>query len=186
MMSSNLPVFLESMLLGKSQTQAPTDIKLDKETVMAVESLINDIAEESFAIKTEILSETNIIQIKSDDEDVSQTDTTVQTPTAKTISSVTPLSKSLLSSQYHIDWNKGEELRVKAISTKMISMRDLSKIDNDDSKMVPPQIILTRHKLATAQETEIFTPVSTESRTPVLEIKEDRLCDEHSQPIRNI
>uniref|UniRef100_A0A915KIM1 Uncharacterized protein n=1 Tax=Romanomermis culicivorax TaxID=13658 RepID=A0A915KIM1_ROMCU len=67
MMSSNLPVFPESMLLALSTTetptQAPTDIKLDKETVMAVESLIKDITEESFVIKTKILSKTDIIEI---------------------------------------------------------------------------------------------------------------------------
>uniref|UniRef100_A0A915JPS6 Uncharacterized protein n=1 Tax=Romanomermis culicivorax TaxID=13658 RepID=A0A915JPS6_ROMCU len=52
--------------------------------------------------------------------------------------------------------------------------------------MVPPPIILTRHKLTTPQEIEITTPVNTDSRTPVFEVKEDRLCDEHGQPIRDI
>uniref|UniRef100_A0A915IC58 Uncharacterized protein n=1 Tax=Romanomermis culicivorax TaxID=13658 RepID=A0A915IC58_ROMCU len=35
-------------------------------------------------------------------------------------------------------------------------------------------------------ETEVTTPVSTDSRTPVLEIKEDQLCDEHGNPIPDI
>uniref|UniRef100_A0A915KS54 Uncharacterized protein n=1 Tax=Romanomermis culicivorax TaxID=13658 RepID=A0A915KS54_ROMCU len=143
-MSSNLPVFPESMLMGesptKTPTQAPTDTELNKETAMAIESLIKDIAEESFMIKTEIPSETDIIQIESDEEDVSQTDTTAPTTTAKTTSSLTPLSKSLLSSQisqYELDWGKREECQAKTALMKTISMKHLSGIDDDYSKMVP-------------------------------------------------
>uniref|UniRef100_A0A915HPK3 Uncharacterized protein n=1 Tax=Romanomermis culicivorax TaxID=13658 RepID=A0A915HPK3_ROMCU len=128
----------------------------------------------------------DIIQVESEEESVSETDTTTQTPTTKTTTSATPLSKSLSSSQYHIDWDKGEENREKAILTKTIWMKDLSKTEDDDSKMVTPQMIPTRHKLTTPQEMEITTPVSTDSRTPVLEVKDDRLCDEHRQPICNI
>uniref|UniRef100_A0A915IJ66 Uncharacterized protein n=1 Tax=Romanomermis culicivorax TaxID=13658 RepID=A0A915IJ66_ROMCU len=107
-MSWNLPVFPKAMLAGesltKTPTQASTDTELDKETAMAVESLIKDIAEESFMIKTEVPTRTDIIQIKSDEEDVSQIDTTALTTTAKTSSSLTPLSKNLSYSQFKLDW----------------------------------------------------------------------------------
>uniref|UniRef100_A0A915HVI9 Uncharacterized protein n=1 Tax=Romanomermis culicivorax TaxID=13658 RepID=A0A915HVI9_ROMCU len=99
----------------KTPTQAPTDFELDNETAMAVESLIKNITEESFTVKSEIPSEMDIIQIESKDEDISETDTTAQMPKTKTTTSATPLSKSLSSSQYHIDWDKEEELRAKAI-----------------------------------------------------------------------
>uniref|UniRef100_A0A915HGT5 Uncharacterized protein n=1 Tax=Romanomermis culicivorax TaxID=13658 RepID=A0A915HGT5_ROMCU len=97
-------------------------------------------------IKTEIRSKNDIIRIESIKEDVLQTDTTAPTTTAKTTSSVTPLSKSLLISQYELDWSKGEEYRTKATLMKTISMKDLSGKDDDNSKMVPLQINLTRHK----------------------------------------
>uniref|UniRef100_A0A915HIH3 Uncharacterized protein n=1 Tax=Romanomermis culicivorax TaxID=13658 RepID=A0A915HIH3_ROMCU len=61
------------MLMNESPmetpTQAPTDTELDKETGMAIESLIKDIAEESFTIKTKIPSQNDIIQIETDEED---------------------------------------------------------------------------------------------------------------------
>uniref|UniRef100_A0A915K5W9 Uncharacterized protein n=1 Tax=Romanomermis culicivorax TaxID=13658 RepID=A0A915K5W9_ROMCU len=60
--------------LTKTPTQAPTqasaDTELYKETAMAIKSLIKDIAEESL--------------IESDEDDISQTDTTAPTTTAKT------------------------------------------------------------------------------------------------------
>uniref|UniRef100_A0A915HLY2 Uncharacterized protein n=1 Tax=Romanomermis culicivorax TaxID=13658 RepID=A0A915HLY2_ROMCU len=99
--------------LTKTLTQAPTqasaDTEFDKETAMAVNLLIKDIADELFVIKAEIPTETDIIQIQSDEDDVSQTNTTAPTTTAKTTSSLTPLSKNLLYSQYELDWNKIEE-----------------------------------------------------------------------------
>uniref|UniRef100_A0A915J9F8 Uncharacterized protein n=1 Tax=Romanomermis culicivorax TaxID=13658 RepID=A0A915J9F8_ROMCU len=71
-MSSNLPIFLESMPQGKSPTKTPKqatmDTEFDNETVMAVESLIKNIAEESFVVKTEIPSEMDVIQLESDNE----------------------------------------------------------------------------------------------------------------------
>uniref|UniRef100_A0A915K9V1 Uncharacterized protein n=1 Tax=Romanomermis culicivorax TaxID=13658 RepID=A0A915K9V1_ROMCU len=168
-MSSNLPVYLEAMLMNESPmetpTQAPTDTELDKETGMAIESLIKDIAEESFTIKTKIPSENDIIQIETDEEDVSQTDTTVPTTTAKTTSSLTPLSKSLSISQYKLDWGKGGESRAKAALMTTFSMENLSGIDDEDSTMIPPQIIPRRHKIVMSHETETSTPVSTDSRT---------------------
>uniref|UniRef100_A0A915KDW0 Uncharacterized protein n=1 Tax=Romanomermis culicivorax TaxID=13658 RepID=A0A915KDW0_ROMCU len=146
-MSSNLPVFPEAMLMGESLTKTPTqaptqaftDTELDKETAMAVQWLIKDIAEELFAIKTEVPTETDIIQIQSDEDDVSQTNTTARTTTAKTTSSLTPLSKNLSYSQYELDWGKGEQLRAKAVLTKTISMKNILRIDDDDddSKMFP-------------------------------------------------
>uniref|UniRef100_A0A915I4L2 Uncharacterized protein n=1 Tax=Romanomermis culicivorax TaxID=13658 RepID=A0A915I4L2_ROMCU len=105
---------------------------------------------------------------------------------AKTASSLTPLSKNLSYSQYELDWGKGEEFRAKAALMKTIPMRNILGIDDDDSKMVPQRIIPTRHEIATSHETKTSTPVSTDSRTPVLEIKEDPLCNKHGKPIHDI
>uniref|UniRef100_A0A915JKR1 Uncharacterized protein n=1 Tax=Romanomermis culicivorax TaxID=13658 RepID=A0A915JKR1_ROMCU len=102
--------------------------------------------------------------------------------TARTTSSLTPLSKNLLYSQYDIDWDKGEEYGEKAALVKTTSMRDISQIegqDDDDSKMIPPRIIPMRHRIPKKKEVDTSTPVSTESMTPVLEVKKDRLCHEH-------
>uniref|UniRef100_A0A915IMA4 Uncharacterized protein n=1 Tax=Romanomermis culicivorax TaxID=13658 RepID=A0A915IMA4_ROMCU len=153
-MSLNLPIHPSTTLTGeslmKTPTQAPTqssaDIKFDTETAMAVKSLIKQTTEESFTVKTEVPTETDVIQIHSEDDDVLTTDTTAPMMTAKTTSSLTPLSKNLSYSQDDIDWDKGEEYREKAALVKTTSMRDLSRIeceDDDDSKMVPLRIIPT-------------------------------------------
>uniref|UniRef100_A0A915K5A6 Uncharacterized protein n=1 Tax=Romanomermis culicivorax TaxID=13658 RepID=A0A915K5A6_ROMCU len=94
---------------------------------MAVESLMKQTAEDSLAIKMEIPTETNVIQIHSEDEDVSTTNTTAPMTTAKSTSSLTPLSKNLSYSQYDIDWDKGEEYREKATLVKTTSMKDILK-----------------------------------------------------------
>uniref|UniRef100_A0A915HVG4 Uncharacterized protein n=1 Tax=Romanomermis culicivorax TaxID=13658 RepID=A0A915HVG4_ROMCU len=86
----------------------------------------------------EIPTETDVIQIDSEEDDVSRTDTTAPMTTARTTSSLTPLSKNLSYSQYDIDWDKGEEYREKAALVKTTSMRDISQIeceDDDDWKM---------------------------------------------------
>uniref|UniRef100_A0A915HTK5 Uncharacterized protein n=1 Tax=Romanomermis culicivorax TaxID=13658 RepID=A0A915HTK5_ROMCU len=153
--------------------QATTDIEIDNKTVMAVQSLIKDIAEESFAIKTKILSKMNIIQIESEEENVSETDTTAQRPMTKMTTSITPLLKSLSYSTQHNDWTKEDEYSPKNALIKMMSLKDLSKEEDVESQMVPPKIIPMRHKLAKQQETEITTPVSTDSRTLVLEVKDN-------------
>uniref|UniRef100_A0A915IME6 Uncharacterized protein n=1 Tax=Romanomermis culicivorax TaxID=13658 RepID=A0A915IME6_ROMCU len=68
-------------------------------------------------------------------------------------------------------------------------MRDISQIedkDDKDSKMIPPRIIPTRYRILKKNEVETSTPVSTDSTTPVLQIKKDRLCDEHGESICDI
>uniref|UniRef100_A0A915LDB9 Uncharacterized protein n=1 Tax=Romanomermis culicivorax TaxID=13658 RepID=A0A915LDB9_ROMCU len=128
----------------KTPTQAPTqtsaETEFNKETAIPVKSLIKLTAEESFSIKTEIPTETNIIQIDREEDEVSRTDTTVPMTMAKTTSSLTPLSKNLSYSQYELDWDKGEEYGAKAALVKTLSMKDMSQIeDNDESKMIPPK-----------------------------------------------
>uniref|UniRef100_A0A915K0E2 Uncharacterized protein n=1 Tax=Romanomermis culicivorax TaxID=13658 RepID=A0A915K0E2_ROMCU len=196
-MSSNLPVFPGTMLTGdsptKTPTQAPTqtfgETEFNKETAMAVELLIKETAEESFAVKTEIPAETDIIQIDSEEDDVWKTDTTGPMTMVKTTSSLTQLSENLSYSQYNIDWDKGEEYRERATLVKTLSIRDISRMegeDDDDSKMIPPGIISTRYRITKKHKVENSTPVSTDSTTPVLEIKKDGLCDQHGEPIRDI
>uniref|UniRef100_A0A915I6Q5 Uncharacterized protein n=1 Tax=Romanomermis culicivorax TaxID=13658 RepID=A0A915I6Q5_ROMCU len=127
--------------------------------------------------------------IDSEEEDVSRTNTTAPMTMAKTTSSLTPLSKNLSYSQYDIDWDKGEEYREKAALVKTTSMRDISQIeceDDDDSKMIPPRIIPTRYKIPKKKEVDTSRPVSTDSTTPVSEVKKDRLWDEHGEPIPHI
>uniref|UniRef100_A0A915KXJ5 Uncharacterized protein n=1 Tax=Romanomermis culicivorax TaxID=13658 RepID=A0A915KXJ5_ROMCU len=70
----------KSMLQGKSSMKTPkqatTDTEFSNKRAMAVESLIKDIAEEFFVMKTEIPSEMDVIQLDSDNKNVSETDTT--------------------------------------------------------------------------------------------------------------
>uniref|UniRef100_A0A915JX45 Uncharacterized protein n=1 Tax=Romanomermis culicivorax TaxID=13658 RepID=A0A915JX45_ROMCU len=68
-------------------------------------------------------------------------------------------------------------------------MRDISQMEDDedtDSKMIPLRIILTQYKIPKKHEIETSTPVSTDSTTPVLEVKKDRLCDQHDELIHDI
>uniref|UniRef100_A0A915KT80 Uncharacterized protein n=1 Tax=Romanomermis culicivorax TaxID=13658 RepID=A0A915KT80_ROMCU len=92
-------------------------------------------------------------------------------------------------SQYKLDSNREQDVREKAALVKTSSMRDISQMedkDNNNSKMIPPGIIPTRYRIPKKQEVETSTPVSTDSTTPVLEIKKDQLCDKHGEPIRDI
>uniref|UniRef100_A0A915HR28 Uncharacterized protein n=1 Tax=Romanomermis culicivorax TaxID=13658 RepID=A0A915HR28_ROMCU len=184
MMISNLPIFGELILQGESPTKMPKQAapksQFHNKIAIAVESLMKDITEESFGMKTEILSKMDVIQIKSDNKNLSETDTTTQMLKTKTMTWPTPLSKSPSYSQYHVDWDKGEEYRAKATLVKTTSLKDLSKEEESKEHMVHPQIVPTRHNKPKWPETEVTTPVSTDSRTPILEIKHNRLWDEQS------
>uniref|UniRef100_A0A915L7G1 Uncharacterized protein n=1 Tax=Romanomermis culicivorax TaxID=13658 RepID=A0A915L7G1_ROMCU len=162
MMCSNLPVFLDTMLTGESLTKKPTqaptqtsaETELDKETAMAVQSLIKDIANELFTVKTEIPTGTNIIQIDSEEDDISPTDTTAPMTTAKTTSSLTLLSKNLSYSQYELDLIREQDIQEKAALVKTSLMRDISQMedeDDKDSKMIPPRIILMQYRIPKKQ-----------------------------------
>uniref|UniRef100_A0A915KRF3 Uncharacterized protein n=1 Tax=Romanomermis culicivorax TaxID=13658 RepID=A0A915KRF3_ROMCU len=99
-------------------------------------------------MKTEIPREMNIIQIESEEENVSETDTTPQTPMVKRKTSITLLSNSLSHSTQHIDWTKEDEYIAKNALIKTMSLKDLSKEEDVKSQMVALKIIPIRHKLA--------------------------------------
>uniref|UniRef100_A0A915I7Z1 Uncharacterized protein n=1 Tax=Romanomermis culicivorax TaxID=13658 RepID=A0A915I7Z1_ROMCU len=94
----------------------------------------------------EIPTETDVIQIDSEEDEVSRTDTTGPMTAAKTTSSLIPLSKNL---SYNISQIKQE--------------------DGEDLKMIRPQMIPMQYKIPKKNEVDTSTPVSTESTTPVLE-----------------
>uniref|UniRef100_A0A915KZ88 Uncharacterized protein n=1 Tax=Romanomermis culicivorax TaxID=13658 RepID=A0A915KZ88_ROMCU len=75
--------------------QISTELKFNKEMAMAVELLIKDITQEPEVVKTENLSEMDVIQLKDNIEDVSENDTITETPMKQTTTSMTPLLKSL-------------------------------------------------------------------------------------------
>uniref|UniRef100_A0A915JGB8 Uncharacterized protein n=1 Tax=Romanomermis culicivorax TaxID=13658 RepID=A0A915JGB8_ROMCU len=110
-MSWNLPIRPSTTLRGESPTKTPTqastqsfaDTEFDTETAMAVDSLLKQMAEESFTVKTEVPTETDVIQIDSEDEGVSRTDTSAPMTMAKTTSSLTPLSKNLSYSTFELE-----------------------------------------------------------------------------------
>uniref|UniRef100_A0A915JBV6 Uncharacterized protein n=1 Tax=Romanomermis culicivorax TaxID=13658 RepID=A0A915JBV6_ROMCU len=136
----------EVVSLKKTPEQTSTKYDLDKETAMAIESLIKDVVQELKIVKIENPSEMNVFQLESDTDDVSENETMSETPTMKTTtSSMTPLSKSALyTSTFHIDWNKIEEYRAKTTLIKMILLKNMLK-EAEDSKslMLLPRIILT-------------------------------------------
>uniref|UniRef100_A0A915HXS3 Uncharacterized protein n=1 Tax=Romanomermis culicivorax TaxID=13658 RepID=A0A915HXS3_ROMCU len=92
----------------------------------------------------------------------------------QTTTSMTPLSKSLSYITKHIDWDKKDEYRAETALIKMILLKDISKGEEEsEPQMMPLQIIPTRHNILKMQEPEVTAPVSTDSWTPILEIKDN-------------
>uniref|UniRef100_A0A915KJ17 Uncharacterized protein n=1 Tax=Romanomermis culicivorax TaxID=13658 RepID=A0A915KJ17_ROMCU len=75
--------------------QISTELKFIKEMMMAVELLIKDVVQETEVVKTENLSEMDVIQLEGNTQYVSENDTVTETPMKQTTTSMTPLLKSL-------------------------------------------------------------------------------------------
>uniref|UniRef100_A0A915J219 Uncharacterized protein n=1 Tax=Romanomermis culicivorax TaxID=13658 RepID=A0A915J219_ROMCU len=91
--------------------------------------------------------------------------------------------------KYINDQDRYVAIREKAALVKTSSMYDISQIDDgddDESKMIPPKIIPLRYRISKKNKEDTSTPISTETATPVLEVKKDRLWEEHGELIRDI